>query len=1018
MTTNQHGQHGRLRRIGKYMFRFPGRLAVFFLLTILAVSYSPMQPAFAGDSLSGTAQAHSTTGRDTVFRGIDLTAEEEAFLKRHPVIRVGNEDDWPPFDFSEHGRPKGYAIDYLELLEERLGLSFEYVNGYTWFELLGLLRQGEIDLLPCLWKTESRTRFMTFTESYLALPYVIVAPKGACSIQSVDELKGRTVAVAKGYKQEEVLAESHPEIGRYQVQNTLQGLEAVLYGEADAYIGYLGSVVYLTATRFMGSLQVCGESKIPELGPQGLHMAVRKEYRVLRDILQKAMDAVTDKQKVELSQKWIPVEEHRVANLTTEEKVFLRKHPVLRVDNLKNWPPFNFNSKGRLSGFCVDYMNLLADKLGIEIEYVSGPTWEGFMGMLQAGTLDCLCDIVETPDRRERIAFTDPYFSIFSGIVVRKDNDRYTRLKDLAGKVVAVPEDFYYEEILNRHYSGLQISVEKDILDCLKAVSAGKAEAALAEKPVFDYLINQHFLTDLKSVPIMGSRHFEDTPVSIGVRKDRRILVDILEKAMARISRQERAGLARRWINPQDSGLEPSRILLSPQERQWLEEKEALTICVRPSWLPFEALGAGKGPDEYRGIVADIIALLEKRIGVPIRPLPTTSWKESLAAIKNGKCDLLSSFCKDSIGSMGSMEESNFVLSKPYIESVNVMVARDDQPYIPDLHALEEKRLGVVQGNPVVKYLEEGFPGIQLCFYPDLGQALQHVSRGEVDAAMGSLYRVSHTIHQLGLYDLKIAGQTPYKESLCLGIRKDAPILSAIMNKAVASLSEREVSQVTRKWLSIRYDKGLDIRLLVQILAGGAFLISLFILWNRKLAFLNRKISNAHQRLAVKSRELEQLSVTDPLTGMFNRMKFEELLQHEIKRVQRTGECFSLIMLDVDNFKEINDSYGHQAGDSVLKKISGFLQASIREADNLGRWGGEEFLVLCPNTSDTGAATLAEHLRRLIAARKLTVAGGVTCSFGVAEYRHEEGESQLLNRVDRAMYRAKELGRNRVELAE
>ena len=1013
IASNRQGLQSRLRRMGRYMIRFLGRLAVFLLFALFFVPLSPLQPARAGDSLSRPAQAHPTAGQNTVFRGIELTAEEEAFLARHPVIRVGNEDDWPPFDFSEHGRPKGYAIEHLELLGERLGVSFEYVNGYTWFELLALLRQGEIDLLPCLWKTESRERFMHFTESYLELPYVIVAAKGDCSIQSVDSLKGRTVAVAKGYKQEEVLAENYPEIGRYQVRNTQQGLEAVLYGEADAYIGYLGSVAYLMAARFMGSLQICGESKTPELGPQGLHIAVRKEYRILRGILDKAMDAVTDKQKVELSQKWIPVEQNRVPDLTTAEKVFLRKHPVLRVDNLKNWPPFNFNAKGTPRGFCVDYMNLLADKLGIEIEYVSGPTWGAFMDMLQTGGIDCLCDVVETPDRRERIAFTDPYFTIFSGIVVRRGNDRFTRLEDLAGRKVAVPRDFYYEELLDRHYPEVRISVEKDILDCLKAVSSGKVEAALAEKPVFDYLINQHFLTDLKSVPIMGSRHFEDTPVSIGVRKDRRILADILEKAMARISQEERASLARRWLNPQDSRLGRPRLLLSQKERQWLEERETLTIGVRPSWLPFEALDAGGGAeDTYRGISADIVQLLEKRIGVPIRVLPTTSWKESLAAMKEGRCDLLSSVCQS------SREESDFAFSKPYIESVNVMVARDDQPYIPDLHALEGKRLCVVQGNPVVKYLEERFPRIQLCFHPDLDQALQHVAREEADAAMGSLYRVSHIIHELGLYDLKIAGQTPYKEALCLGVRKDAPVLNTIMNKAVASLSEREVSRITRKWLSIRYDKRVDTRLLIQILAAGVFLISLFVFWNRKLARLNRKLSNAHQSLAVKSRELEQLSITDPLTGMFNRMKFEELLQREIKRVQRSGECFSLIMLDVDNFKAINDTYGHQAGDSVLKDISGFLEASIREADSLGRWGGEEFLILCPNTSDKGAATLAEHLRRLIAARKPAAAGGVTCSFGVAEYRQGEGESQLLSRVDRAMYRAKKLGRNRVELAE
>jgi len=132
------------------MLQFTGRLAVFLLFAFVLVPFSPLQRAWAGDGLSSSGQKPPTTVRNPESRSIELTAEEEGFLEAHPVIRVGNEDDWPPFDFSEHGRPKGYAVEHLKLLGEQLGLSFEYVNGYTWFELLELLRQGQIDLLPCL----------------------------------------------------------------------------------------------------------------------------------------------------------------------------------------------------------------------------------------------------------------------------------------------------------------------------------------------------------------------------------------------------------------------------------------------------------------------------------------------------------------------------------------------------------------------------------------------------------------------------------------------------------------------------------------------------------------------------------------------------------------------------------------------------------------------------------------------------------------------------------------------------
>ena len=940
---------------------------------------------------------------------LNLTPEERDFLKTHPVIRVGNEDDWPPFDFSIHGRPTGYAIDHLELLGRRLGISFEYVNGYSWFELLNLFREKKIDLLPSLWISEDRKEFMSFTQPYLTLPYVIVAGKDDRSIQGFEDLKGKTVAVAKGYKQEAVLGSDYPQINTYVVQNALEGMEAVIYDMADAYIGYQGTVAYLMASHFLADLRICGEVKAPELGPQGLYIAVRQDLPLLRSVLQKAMDTVTHKEKVELAQKWITVERTKVPELTSEEKIFLRQNPALRVDNLKDWPPFNFRKNGKHKGFCIDYMDLLAHKLGIEVEYVSGPTWGGFMEMLQTGDIDCLCDVVKTKNREETIAFTDPYFVIFSGIVVKKGGQTYNKVQDLAGKKVAVPEGFYYQEILERHYPDIEVVTKENTLNCLKAVSSGQVEAALAEKPVFDYLITQHFLTDLTSTSLINSRHFENTPVSIGVHKDRTMLRDILQKAMDAVTEDERSAIYRRWLNTDPPKDNTSQIIFTPHERQWLEGRTDLTMCAHPSRPPFEQLGPN---GDYAGIVAEIIGLLEERIGVPITVIPTKSWSQSLEYLRTGKCDLISSVVK------GPKEEPGLAVSPPYLESAVVMVVRSDQPYLPDLHALEGKRVGIVKDNPVARYIQTHFPKIDIHYYPDLDEALKNTAKGEIDVALGSLHRVSYTIHDLGLYDLKIAGQTPYKDYLGLGINSQSPELKSIINKAVETLSAQEVSKITRKWLSIRYDKGFDTFLLLQILAGGGFLLAVFVLWNRKLARLNREIAEAHKSLALKSQELETLSITDRLTGLYNRMKLEEVLANELKRAHRTGQSFSIILLDIDLFKDINDTFGHQVGDEVLRELAELLLANIRQTDTVGRWGGEEFMIVCPETDREGGVILAENLRQKISTGTMAQAGHVTCSFGVAGYSAGEGENLLIARVDKALHKAKNKGRNRVESAE
>jgi diguanylate cyclase (GGDEF)-like protein len=162
--------------------------------------------------------------------------------------------------------------------------------------------------------------------------------------------------------------------------------------------------------------------------------------------------------------------------------------------------------------------------------------------------------------------------------------------------------------------------------------------------------------------------------------------------------------------------------------------------------------------------------------------------------------------------------------------------------------------------------------------------------------------------------------------------------------------------------------------------------------------------------------EVEYLSLTDPLTDIANRRKMQLCLNEEIKRMERTGLPFSIILMDLDFFKKINDTYGHEVGDKVLKEFSKTISAHIRALDIFGRMGGEEFLLICPNTSEAGVLNLAEKLRKEVEKIPLPDGTNLTASFGCATRAKGESESSLLSRADQAMYRAKELGRNRVEI--
>ena len=167
------------------------------------------------------------------------------------------------------------------------------------------------------------------------------------------------------------------------------------------------------------------------------------------------------------------------------------------------------------------------------------------------------------------------------------------------------------------------------------------------------------------------------------------------------------------------------------------------------------------------------------------------------------------------------------------------------------------------------------------------------------------------------------------------------------------------------------------------------------------------------ERIAMEE-QLKQLATIDSLTGIYNRHKISTEIETEIVRAKRYTDHFAIAMFDLDYFKEVNDTYGHETGDYVLKKISRIISQYIRESDSFGRWGGEEFMLVFPNLSEEKAMLTAEKLRDLIANCSFNEVAKVTISIGVSTYSKNETKKALLKRVDNALYEAKETGRNRV----
>lgn len=192
-----------------------------------------------------------------------------------------------------------------------------------------------------------------------------------------------------------------------------------------------------------------------------------------------------------------------------------------------------------------------------------------------------------------------------------------------------------------------------------------------------------------------------------------------------------------------------------------------------------------------------------------------------------------------------------------------------------------------------------------------------------------------------------------------------------------------------------------------------------------RIASMHKDLTEKHNDLLEKNKILRKLAVTDPLTGLLNKGYLMKRLQSEISRSARYNEPVSVIMLDIDFFKKINDTYGHLAGDETLKHIAKIIRDVTRNIDIVTRYGGEEFFIICPNTNLEGVVNLAERIRKTVENTpfvvdsneiRVTVSIGVKCEVYDPTVNVELATGKMIDDVDAALYRAKKNGRNRIEI--
>ena len=723
---------------------------------------------------------------------LQLSENEKAWLKANPVLSLGVDENFPPFEFIDKaGKFQGIAADIIDLVVKRLGLELKVVHNKKWGDTLDEVKKGKVDAMSVIAATESRKKDFSFTQPYIKFKQVFVTRSDYPEVNNIADFKGKTIAVSQGFAEVEQLKKRYPDIKQLVVSSPLEELMAVTIGKADVSIESLGVVRYLMETNNISGLKVAG---LADLKIEKISMGVGIKNKQLVSILNKALASVTKSERRAIYNKWIGTSDSKKQNkldLTVEESDWLKAHPVISVHNEKNWPPFNYFEHGKARGLSIDYMNLLATRLGVKVNYITGPTWGEFLEEIRAKKLDVMLNIIKTPDREKYILFTDPYTRNPNTIVSRKDNPIET-VAELDGLTVAIVKGFFYEEVLRKSYPKVKMLLLKDSVACLRAVSLGKADAALGEQAVVDYIIHKNMMSNLS---LSGDASIGDPDLEnlrIGVRDDYPLLQSAITKAMATITPKEMNKIQEKWLFANKRKKISASINLSKAEKRWLMEHPVVRFTGDPDWLPQEAF---TGEGNYIGIVAEYLAYIESQIPLKFEKIATKNWDESVMLAKSGKVDVLSE-------TTGNKERSEYLtFTKTYMSSPIVILKRNTSKGLSTPGLLKGKSVILVRNYGYLEDVLPLLPDIEKVYVDTVSEGILKLSRGNGDAMVVAQSTGSYFISKLGITNVVIAQRPPVGLDLGLGVRKDWPELVAILNKVLGTTTPQQRNNIQSKWV-------------------------------------------------------------------------------------------------------------------------------------------------------------------------------------------------------------------------